>query len=212
MIVTAKLVFFGLFLVLCVVSVPVIAGDVDDGYNDDTPPLKVNPPLPKKMWPLNATTGMIEVPIAYNVSQYSKRIVVSQSAIEVTLNLFLLLNLIAAEQLAVHRQGLYDIQNKTCIRFVDTRPSDKDSMYVRDDYSGKCNSPVGRKGGVQYINFSPACMLVRKKCIHEVIHGLGFRHMVSSLSKIFLLNLFYCRNIMPAPTLRSRHVLDRCMG
>ncbi|KAJ6628965.1 Zinc metalloproteinase nas-7 [Pseudolycoriella hygida] len=115
--------------------------------------LIIVPPITNRnKWPRVVATGMIQIPIAIRTTDYSR------------------------EELAVFHQGMADIQNKTCVRFVN-RTSQPDYVFVRDAGQGKCGALIGKVGGIQYLSLTPACMRIRKKCIHEMVHILGFHHM-----------------------------------
>ncbi len=224
MFLSTKLLLFFSLLVLSVFYVPVHAADEDDDDADDelppgTPDL---PPTADKLWPRNPATGFIEVPVNYNFTHYGKRKVVLHNSNIFEINFcffFSSLESIATAEIDNFRQGLLDIERKTCIRFVTRTSKHKDYIYVRDDKTGKCNSKLFKVGGRQFINFSPSCMRVRKKCVHETIHALGFRHMVRAFCG-FLPAIFHRKFISsfcdfftyPAPTFRSRHCIDHRLG
>lgn len=74
-----------------------------------------------------------------------------------------------------------DIEKKTCVRFH-VRNNDTQKHYI-DIYSGEgCNSRVGRIGGKQELSLDQNGCMIRKKICHELIHALGFNHMVKKLS------------------------------
>ncbi len=90
---------------------------------------------------------------------------------------------------------MYDIQNKTCVRIVKRIPEKhKNYIFVFDGGDKKCQSALGKRGGKQDLKLAPGCMAVRKKCIHEMLHALGFHHMVKTpLSDPFF---FFVNNIL----------------
>lgn len=67
-------------------------------------------------------------------------------------------DLIAKEALEVFQQGIYDIQNKTCIRYVE-RSEQADYINVYNAAEG-CKGTYGKKGGRQILQLTNACMLV----------------------------------------------------
>lgn len=88
----------------------------------------------------------------------------------------------------VFYQGMKDIEEKTCVRFV-KRKEQKDYIRIYDGGKGKCTGAYGKTGGRQNIKLTPACMGVRKKCVHELLHALGFHHMVKFPEPRFYLHL-----------------------
>jgi len=172
MIQSGKLVLFCSLLALCVLSAPVDEIDDDDddvelddeqlrAYTDNTNTITraasetaSEPMLNKYKWPItNRMPYQVIVPIVIREKDYT------------------------AEALANFRAGLEDIENKTCVRFVDRLARHENYIFVHDAGTGKCNSKLGKVGGRQPLRFSNGCMLVRKKCVHEIIHALGFHHM-----------------------------------
>ncbi|KAJ6617479.1 Astacin-like metalloendopeptidase, partial [Pseudolycoriella hygida] len=125
------------------------------------------PPIPsKKLWPRVAETGMIEIPIEIVTDDYTPQL------------------------LDVFYKGLADIENKTCIRFVD-HTDEKDYVIVRDAGTNTCSANVGRIGGPQYLTFTPLCMKVKKKGVHEMIHIIGFRHMHQRFDRDDYVNIIW---------------------
>lgn len=66
-----------------------------------------------------------------------------------------------------------EIEEKTCIRFVD-REDERNYIDVRRAVIG-CSSYVGMVGGAQHLNLSTGCFS-KFTVTHELIHAIGFDH------------------------------------
>ncbi|KAG4074900.1 hypothetical protein HA402_009325 [Bradysia odoriphaga] len=150
-----EIVLLGLLLALCFSIATVNAGEEPlnpEGRASqvDEKLLPSEPIKDKDKWP-KTEKGMRIVPYVLNEEGFTK------------------------DALNVFHQGISDIQNKTCIRYVERR-TQEDYIYVYNAADG-CKGTYGKKGGKQIIQLTNDCMLVRKKCVHELIHALGFHHM-----------------------------------
>ncbi|KAG4074614.1 hypothetical protein HA402_004485 [Bradysia odoriphaga] len=81
------------------------------------------------------------------------------------------------EALENFQAALKDIEDKTCVRFVNASNDHKDYIFVHDSGNKKCTSKIGRIGGKQQLKLTNHCMLARRTCVHELMHALGFNHM-----------------------------------
>lgn len=68
------------------------------------------------------------------------------------------------------------IENGSCVRFKESQAANgNDLLYVTKNFS-ECFSPVGRQGGVQFLNLQgSSCGSGR--VAHELMHALGFQHL-----------------------------------
>lgn len=156
-----KLILLCSLLAICVFSAPVDEDDEDEDdveLNDEQ--LNTNTlnslirTAPTEKWPMtDEKPYRVIVPYVIRESDYT------------------------TEALENFRAGLKDIEEKTCVRFVDRLKRHKDFIFVHDSGQGKCSSRIGKVGGKQPLRLTNKCMLVRKKCVHEMIHALGFHHM-----------------------------------
>jgi hypothetical protein len=76
--------------------------------------------------------------------------------------------------IATIRNGMNDIQSKTCIRFIN-RSNQVD--YVRIFSGAGCYSYVGRIGGIQDLSLQRNGCIWQRTVMHELIHALGYHHM-----------------------------------
>jgi hypothetical protein len=72
------------------------------------------------------------------------------------------------------RRAFYEIEIKTCIRFVPrSKTQHPDYLYIQDSFTG-CWSSVGRIGGRQELNIqTPGCNN-QGTIVHELLHAIGF--------------------------------------
>ncbi|KAG4077088.1 hypothetical protein HA402_016075 [Bradysia odoriphaga] len=164
MVQSKTLILFCSLLVICVFSAP-LDGDEDDeddvelnneelSADSENSTVSRSASNPTNKWPMtDQKPYRVIVPIVIREKDYTN------------------------EALENFRAGLQDIEEKTCVRFVDRLPHHKDFIFVHDNGKGKCCSRIGKGGGKQSLKLTNSCMLVRKKCVHEVIHALGFHHM-----------------------------------
>ncbi|UYV68592.1 BMP1 [Cordylochernes scorpioides] len=71
-------------------------------------------------------------------------------------------------------RAMETIMNTTCISFVVRKPFDFDYIKFVSDPK-RCNSKVGRVGGVQKLKLRDECNKLYA-IIHELNHALGFSH------------------------------------
>lgn len=69
-----------------------------------------------------------------------------------------------------------DIEKFTCIRFV-SRTNEKD--YVKIISGDGCYSQLGKVGSMQELSLQKNGCIYRGTIIHELIHAIGYDHMVS---------------------------------
>ncbi|XP_071506803.1 zinc metalloproteinase nas-6-like [Diadema antillarum] len=84
-------------------------------------------------------------------------------------------------------------QNRTCIRFVPKKRSDRD--YLRFGYFPGCWSFVGKHGGEQLISMGPGCS-VFGTIVHELGHAIGFWHEQGRRDRDMYVQIVH-RNIAP---------------
>lgn len=115
-------------------------------------------------WPKN-TAGQVIVPYTFLSSAgFSKFKETTTFIIPNKLN-----SLAQAEQNIV-REGLQEIQSKSCVRFV-ARTTQPD--YIEIINNGGCYSFLGRLGGKQELSLSRNGCVSKGTVMHEFIHALG---------------------------------------
>ncbi|OWA52411.1 putative Sortilin-related receptor [Hypsibius exemplaris] len=72
------------------------------------------------------------------------------------------------------RDAMLEIENATCIRFVE-RTNETDYVYVGYSVQDPCSSDVGRHGGMQLLILANHCW-TKGTILHELMHTLGFYH------------------------------------
>ncbi|XP_055599259.1 zinc metalloproteinase nas-4-like [Uranotaenia lowii] len=88
-----------------------------------------------------------------------------------------------ADQIEHILTGMRQIELVSCVKFRRRAPGQEDYIRIHGSGSG-CSATVGHVGGQQNINLQPAA--VNSGCfrlgtiVHELIHGIGFRHMQSA--------------------------------
>ncbi|XP_062556324.1 seminal metalloprotease 1-like [Armigeres subalbatus] len=90
------------------------------------------------------------------------------------------------DQILHIRMGMKTIERVTCIRFQQRDPDQSDYIRIHGDGTG-CSATVGHVGGRQNIKLQPypvgtGCFRMGT-IVHEIIHGLGFRHMQSTYNR-----------------------------
>ncbi|XP_029720897.2 seminal metalloprotease 1 [Aedes albopictus] len=95
--------------------------------------------------------------------------------------------------------GMRLIERATCIRFRQREPENDDYIRIHGSGSG-CSATVGHVGGRQNINLQPyplgsGCFRIGT-IVHEMIHGLGFRHMQSTHNRDEYVEIVW-ENIQP---------------
>ncbi|EAT33220.1 AAEL011550-PA [Aedes aegypti] len=103
------------------------------------------------------------------------------------------------EQVRYIFRGMRLIERATCIRFQPRDPENPDYIRIHGQGSG-CSATVGHVGGRQNINLQPypvgtGCFRLGT-IVHEMIHGLGFRHMQSTYNRDEYVEIVW-ENIQP---------------
>lgn len=83
----------------------------------------------------------------------------------------------AHEQITEIRSAFKLIELRTCIKFVERTDEVDFIRFVH--YPGRCASNVGRVGGGQPIYLDARGCMTRGTIQHEVIHALGYDHMIN---------------------------------
>ncbi|XP_065090070.1 seminal metalloprotease 1-like [Ochlerotatus camptorhynchus] len=90
------------------------------------------------------------------------------------------------DQIQYILKGMRLIETVSCVRFQPRDPDNSDYIRIHGDGSG-CSATVGHIGGSQNIKLQPypldsGCFRLGS-IVHEMIHGLGFRHMQSTYNR-----------------------------
>ncbi|CAG2116805.1 unnamed protein product, partial [Medioppia subpectinata] len=86
---------------------------------------------------------------------------------------YIMENKFSAEERAAIARGIMTLQDRTCIRFVPKKESDKDYVWMRRGPG--CAAHVGRIGGQQWLFLGKGCYSV-ETVVHELMHSVGFIH------------------------------------
>jgi choriolysin H len=90
-------------------------------------------------------------------------------------------------------EGLREIENHTCIRFV-RRTYQSDYVQIINDDG--CYSPLGRTGGKQQLSLSRGGCVYKGTVMHEFIHALGYHHMHNHIDRDKYVTV-YIENVDP---------------